>query len=51
MRLASAVPSRPRAPELWLQLVRRSFHRMSTYRGATFAGLFTNGVFGFGARS
>lgn len=48
MRLASAVLSRPRAPEqLWWQLARRSFARMATYRGATFAGVFTNSVFGF----
>jgi ABC-2 type transport system permease protein len=48
MRLASAVPSRPRAPEaVWWQLARRSFSRMATYRGATIAGVFTNSVFGF----
>lgn len=50
MRLANAVPSRPRAfasVELWWQLTRRSFRRMTTYRGATFAGLFTNTMFGF----
>lgn len=47
MRLASAVSSRPRAFALWWQLARRSFHRMSTYRAATFAGVFTNSVFGF----
>src|SRR4051812_17320438 len=50
MRLAGAVLSRPRAPggiELWWQLACRSFRRMTTYRGATFAGVFTNSVFGF----
>lgn len=50
MRSASAVLSRPRAPgeiALWWQVARRSFHRMSTYRGATAAGVFTNSVFGF----
>ena len=29
------------------QLARRSFQRYTTYRGATFAGVFTNTVFGF----
>jgi ABC-2 type transport system permease protein len=29
------------------QVARRSFRRFSTYRGATFAGVFTNTVFGF----
>jgi ABC-2 type transport system permease protein len=29
------------------QVARRSFRRYSTYRGATFAGVFTNTVFGF----
>lgn len=50
MRAASGLPSRTRAPThaaLWWQLARRSFHRMSTYRTATAAGLFTNTVFGF----
>jgi ABC-2 type transport system permease protein len=50
MWAASAVVSRPRArtsAQLWWQLARRSFHRSSTYRGATFAGAFTNTVFGF----
>src|SRR5688500_17611450 len=50
MRAASGLPSRTRAPAhgaLWWQLARRSFHRMSTYRAATAAGLFTNTVFGF----
>jgi ABC-2 type transport system permease protein len=50
MRPASAVVSRPRAPgaiALYAQLARRSFRRMTTYRGATFAGVFTNTVFGF----
>ena len=32
---------------LWWEISRRSFRRQSTYRGATFAGLFTNTVFGF----
>jgi ABC-2 type transport system permease protein len=50
MRPASALFSRPRAPgaiALYAQLARRSFRRMTTYRGATFAGVFTNTVFGF----
>lgn len=50
MRTASAVLSRPRAPghvQLWWQLARRSFSRSATYRAATFAGVFTNTVFGF----
>jgi ABC-2 type transport system permease protein len=48
MPAASAVLSRPRASaQLWWQLARRSFARSATYRGATFAGLFTNTVFGF----
>jgi ABC-2 type transport system permease protein len=50
MRTASAVLSRPRAPgqvQLWWQLARRSFLRSATYRAATFAGVFTNTVFGF----
>ncbi|HVM09826.1 MAG TPA: ABC-2 family transporter protein [Acidimicrobiales bacterium] len=32
---------------LWWEVARRSFHRHSTYRAATFAGVFTNTVFGF----
>lgn len=32
---------------LWWELARREFRRTSTYRGATFAGVFTNTVFGF----
>lgn len=32
---------------MYAQLARRSFRRMTTYRGATLAGLFTNSVFGF----
>lgn len=32
---------------MYAQLARRSFRRMTTYRGATFAGVFTNTVFGF----
>lgn len=31
----------------YLQLARRNFQRYTTYRGATFAGVFTNTVFGF----
>src|SRR5437763_13887945 len=29
------------------EVARRSYRRFSTYRGATFAGVFTNTVFGF----
>jgi ABC-2 type transport system permease protein len=50
MCAANAVASRTRAPgpaSLYAQLARRAFHRASTYRGATFAGVFTNSVFGF----
>jgi ABC-2 type transport system permease protein len=48
MCAANAVASRPRASaQLWWQLARRSFARSTTYRGATFAGVFTNTVFGF----
>src|SRR5207237_806828 len=39
-----------RGPSRWalyLQLARRSYRRMATYRTATFAGAFTNTVFGF----
>jgi len=32
---------------LWWEVARRSFRRHSTYRAATFAGTFTNTVFGF----
>ena len=32
---------------LWWEVARRSFVRHSTYRAATFAGVFTNTVFGF----
>jgi ABC-2 type transport system permease protein len=32
---------------LWWEVARRSFRRHSTYRAATFAGVFTNTVFGF----
>lgn len=41
--------ARSSAPFLapYWQLARRSFQRYSTYRGATFAGVFTNTVFGF----
>lgn len=31
---------------LYLELARRSFQQQLTYRGATFAGLFTNSIFG-----
>jgi ABC-2 type transport system permease protein len=31
---------------LWLAVARRSFRRYSTYRAATFAGIFTNCIFG-----
>lgn len=32
---------------LWWEVARRGFRRYATYRGATFAGVFTNTVFGF----
>lgn len=32
---------------LWWAVIKRSFRRHATYRGATLAGLFTNTVFGF----
>ncbi len=32
---------------LWWEVARRGFRRYATYRGATFAGVFTNSVFGF----
>jgi ABC-2 type transport system permease protein len=32
---------------LYLEVTRRTFRRMTTYRSATFAGVFTNTVFGF----
>ena len=32
---------------LFHEVARRSYRRFSTYRGATFAGVFTNTVFGF----
>ena len=32
---------------LWFEVARRSFRRHSTYRAATYAGVFTNTVFGF----
>jgi ABC-2 type transport system permease protein len=32
---------------LWWEVARRSFRRHSTYRAATYAGVFTNTVFGF----
>lgn len=32
---------------LWFEVARRGFQRYATYRGATFAGVFTNSVFGF----
>jgi ABC-2 type transport system permease protein len=32
---------------LYLEVARRTYHRIATYRGATFAGVFTNTVFGF----
>lgn len=35
------------AAQLYLQVARRGFQRFSTYRAATFAGIFTNTVFGF----
>jgi ABC-2 type transport system permease protein len=38
--------TRLRLAPYW-QLARRSFQRHATYRGATFAGVFTNTVFGF----
>ena len=50
MRAASGVPARTRASAhaaLWWQIARRSFLRISTYRAATAAGVFTNTVFGF----
>ncbi len=31
---------------LYLELARRSFRQLLTYRGATLAGIFTNGIFG-----
>lgn len=37
----------PRPGALYWQVARRSFRRFSTYRSATFAGAFTNTVFGF----
>lgn len=42
--MADAVPGRG---ALYWAVARRSFRRYSTYRGATFAGAFTNTVFGF----
>jgi ABC-2 type transport system permease protein len=39
-------PLGPRLSPYW-QLARRNFQRYTTYRGATFAGVFTNTVFGF----
>lgn len=50
MRAASGLSSRTRASahaSLWWQVARRSYLRMSTYRAATAAGVFTNSVFGF----
>lgn len=35
------------APALYWQVARRGFARFATYRAATFAGVFTNTVFGF----
>lgn len=32
---------------LWFEVARRSFRRHSTYRAATYAGVFTNTIFGF----
>lgn len=32
---------------LWWEVARRGFRRYATYRGATFAGVFTNSIFGF----
>lgn len=32
---------------LWFEVARRSFRRFSTYRAATYAGVFTNTAFGF----
>jgi ABC-2 type transport system permease protein len=32
---------------VYLEVARRAFQRLTTYRGATFAGAFTNSVFGF----
>ena len=32
---------------VYVEIARRTFHRMTTYRGATAAGVFTNTVFGF----
>ena len=32
---------------LWWEVARRGFRRYATYRGATFAGVFTNTIFGF----
>ncbi len=41
-----ALPAGGQFPLHWA-VARRSFRRYSTYRGATFAGVFTNTVFGF----
>ncbi|MEX2100150.1 MAG: ABC-2 family transporter protein [Acidimicrobiia bacterium] len=46
LRNLAGVP--PRASfRLYAEVARGSFRRYSTYRGATFAGIFTNTVFGF----
>ena len=50
MRVADRRVRDERAPStvgIYWQVARRSFRRYSTYRGATFAGAFTNTVFGF----
>jgi ABC-2 type transport system permease protein len=50
MRETLRLPQDGRAPAaaaLYWQIARRSFRRFSTYRSATFAGAFTNTVFGF----
>jgi ABC-2 type transport system permease protein len=45
--IVSVCERAPGPAAVWWQLARRSFVRMSTYRGATVAGVFTNSVFGF----
>jgi ABC-2 type transport system permease protein len=47
VRFAMPAPPLRWNAELYWQVARRGFRRFATYRAATFAGVFTNTVFGF----
>lgn len=47
LQLRTEPPERLATLELYLAIARGAFRRYSTYRAATFAGAFTNTVFGF----